>query len=80
MSQKLEKYNEKIRNKWIAKSLGIRYNTLMKERFFVATDKGNNQIVVTFIPSTDTQLMQRCNGYDGTNVFRILNYLYPKDQ
>ena len=72
-SDKLDEYNNEVRNKWIAKSLGISFNTLMKERFFVATDTGSNQIFVTFIPSTDTQLMQRCRGYDGTNVFRLLN-------
>lgn len=78
-SDKLEQYNKEIRDKWIAKSLGLSFNTLRKEKFFVATDSISNQIVVTFIPSTDIRLMQRCRGYDGTNVFKLLNNLSPID-
>jgi len=78
-SDKLDEYNNEVRNKWIAKSLAIRFNTLMKERFFVATDTVSNQIVVTFIPSTDIKLMRKFNDYDGTNVFRLSNNLSSQE-
>ena len=73
MSDKLEQHNTKIRDKWIARSLGISYPTLKKESFFVATDEENNQHVITFIPSTDIKLLQRCNRFDGTHVFQLKN-------
>lgn len=73
MSENLEKNNKEVRDKWIAKSLGIHYNTLIKERFFVATDKDSVNLIATFAPSTDTKLLARCNGFDGTNVFRLPN-------
>ena len=75
MSDRLETYNRKVRDNWIAKSLGISYNnnTPINQKFFVSADAKSKELVVTFIPATDRKLMRRCNGYDGTNVFRVAN-------
>lgn len=70
---RIEEHNTKIRDKWIARSLGISYENLLKESFFVATDKENNQHIITFIPSTNHKLLKRCKGYDGGNEFRLTN-------
>ena len=72
MSKKLNNHIREIRDKCIAKSLGVSYYTLMKERFFVATDEQNKELVVTFILSTDPDFLKRCNGFENSNVFRIL--------
>lgn len=72
MYEKLDNHKREIIDKCIAKSLGISYHTLLKERFSVATDEQNQELVVTFIPSTDRDFLERCNGYDNGNVFRIL--------
>ena len=72
MTEKLDNHHREILDKCIAKSLGVSYHTLMKERFFVATDEQNNELVVTFITSTDPDFLKRCNRYDNSNVFRIL--------
>ena len=72
MSVKLDNHHREILDKCIAKSLGVSYHTLMRERFFVATDEQNNELVVTFIPSTDPDFLKRCKGYDNSTVFRIL--------
>ncbi len=73
MLTKVEEYNQLVRDKWIAKCLGISYRRLMNEKFFVASDENSKQLIVTFMPSTDLKLLQRCNNYDGTNIFRLAN-------
>ncbi len=72
MSKKLDNHVREARDKLIAKSLGVSYYTLMNERFTVATDHQNKELVVTFIPSTNPDFLKRCNGFENSNVFRIL--------
>ncbi|MES2875824.1 MAG: hypothetical protein V4708_19020 [Bacteroidota bacterium] len=71
MYEKLDNHTREILDKCIAKSLGVSYHTLMKERFSVATDEQNNELVVTFIPSTDPDFLKSCNRSENSNVFRI---------
>ncbi len=72
MYDKLDNHIKEILDKCIAKSLGVSYHTLMKERFSVATDEQGKELIVTFIPYTDPDFLKRCNGFDNSNVFRIL--------
>lgn len=71
MYEELDNHTREILDKCIAKSLGVSYHTLMKERFTVATDEQNNELVVTFIPSTDPDFLKNCNGFENSNVFKI---------
>ncbi len=72
MYEKLDNQKREIIDECIAKSLGVSYHTLMKERFLVSVDEQNKELVVTFIPSTDPNFLKGCNGFENSNVFRIL--------
>lgn len=72
MYEKLDNQKREIIDKCIAKSLGVSYYTLMKERFLVSVDEQKRELVVTFIPSTDPNFLKGCNGFENSNVFRIL--------
>lgn len=73
MPDKLEAYNSEVRDQWIAKSLGLKFQALKKHKYFVASDENSKILIVTFVPSIDPDFLIRLPENDGTGIFSIDN-------